>query len=102
MKELTETLRNKIINAYNAYNKTGRTTCRWNDIYDTEEELIKDLFNEKVLTDEDTSISYKICRGYEYIKSFRKFYKKNGYLTPKQITQLKRIAYAIAYNIYCT
>ena len=102
MKELTETLRNKIINAYNSYNKTVRTTCRWNDIYDTEEELIKDLFNEKVLTDEDTSISYKICRGYEYIKSFRKFYKKNGYLTPKQITQLKRIAYAIAYNIYCT
>ena len=49
MKELTETLRNKIINAYNGYNKTGRTTCKWNDIYDTEEELIKDLFNEKVL-----------------------------------------------------
>lgn len=99
MKELTETLRNKIIHTYN---NVGITTCKWNDIYDTEEELIKDLFNEKVLTDEDTSISYKLCKGYEYIKSFRKFYNKNTYLTPKQIKQLKRLAYAIAYNIYCT
>ena len=89
MKEMNTTLKNKIASAYY---ETGITTCKWNDIYDTEEELIKDLFNEKVLTDEDTSISYKICKGYEYIKSFRKFYNKNTYLTPKQIKQLKRLA----------
>lgn len=99
MKEMNTTLKNKIAVAYY---ETGITTCKWNDIYDTEEELIKDLFNEKVLTDEDTSISCKLCKGYEYIKSFRKFYNKNTYLTPKQIKQLKRLAYAIAYNIYCT
>ncbi len=98
MKEMNTTLKNKIAVAYY---ETGIITCKWNDIYDTEEELIKDLFNEKILTDEDTSISYKICKGYEYIKSFRKFYNKNTYLTPKQIKQLKRLAYAIAYNIYC-
>lgn len=99
MKEINTTLKNKITSAYYG---TEKATCKWKDIYDTEEELIKDLFNGKVLTDEDTSISYKICKGYEYIKSFRKFYNKNTYLTPKQISQLKRLAYAIAYNIYCT
>ena len=63
--------------------------------------FIKDLFNEKILTDEDTHYVFKVCKGYEYIKSFRRFYKKNGYLTPKQLSQLKRLAYEIAYWIYC-
>ena len=76
-------------------------SCKWDDIYDTEEELIKDLFSEKVLTDEDTHNMYKLCKGYEYIKGFRKYYKKNGTLTEKQMTQLKRLAVEIAYHVYC-
>ena len=39
MKELTETLRNKIINAYNAYNKTGRTAFGATTKAPTEQEL---------------------------------------------------------------
>ena len=59
MKEMNTTLKNKIASAYY---ETGITTCKWNDIYDTEEELIKDLFNEKVLTDEDTSFFIKFVK----------------------------------------
>lgn len=99
MKELNEGIKNQIIISHSSPIK--RKSCKWSDIYDTEEELVKDLFNEKILTDEDTHCMSKVCKGYEYIKSFRKFYKKNGYLTPKQIIQLKRLAYEMAYWIYC-
>lgn len=99
MKELNEGIRVQIILSH--FLTMGEKSCKWLDIYDTEEELVKDLFNEKILTDEDTHCMFKVCKGYEYIKSFRKFYKKNGYLTPKQITQLKRLAYEMAYWIYC-
>ena len=71
------------------------------EFFDTEEELIKDLFSEKVLTDEDTNLQYKICKGYDFIKGFRKYYQKNGTLTEKQLTQLKRLASEIAYHVYC-
>ena len=99
MKELNEGIKNQIIMSH--YSPRKGKSCKWSDIYDTEEELIKDLFNEKILTDEDTHYVFKVCKGYEYIKSFRRFYKKNGYLTPKQLSQLKRLAYEIAYWIYC-
>lgn len=95
MKEITETLKFKIRSS-----KIGLEKCKWNDIYDTEDELIRDLFSEKVLTDEETTILYA-CKGYEYIKSFRKYYNQNGNLTEKQIMQLKRLASEIAYHIYC-
>ena len=75
--------------------------CKWDEIYDTEQELINDLFSEKILTDEDTNFQYKICKGYDFIKGFRKYYKKNGTLTEKQLTQLKRLASEIAYHVYC-
>lgn len=95
MKEITEALKFKIRSS-----RAGIKSCRWNEIYDTESELIRDLFSEKVLTDEETTILYA-CKGYEYIKSFRKYYRQNGNLTDKQITQLKRLASEIAYHIYC-
>ena len=96
MKPITEELKFKINSS-----RTGLSSCKWDEIYDTEEELIDDLFSEKVLTDEDTSLMYKVCKGYEFIKSFRKYYKKNGSLTEKQMTQLKRLASEIAYHVYC-
>lgn len=95
MKPITEELGNKINSS-----RAGLKKCKWDEIYDSEDELIKDLFSEKVLTDEDTSLIYKMCKGYEFIKSFRKYYKKNGNLTEKQITQLKRLASEIAYHVY--
>lgn len=96
MKPITEELKYKIHSS-----RAGIRPCRWNDIYDTEEELITDLFSEKVLTDEDASFTYNMCKGYDFIKGFRKYYKENGALTEKQMTQLKRLASEIAYHIYC-
>ena len=96
MKPITEELKFKINSS-----RAGVKKCKWNEIYDTEEELIDDLFSEKVLTDEETSLTYKICKGYEFIKCFRKYYKKHGSLTEKQMTQLKRLASEIAYHVYC-
>ena len=96
MKQITEELKFTIHSS-----RAGIKKCKWNEIYDTENELIKDLFSEKVLTNEDTNLQYKICKGYEYIKSFRKYYQKKGTLTEKQLTQLKRLASEIAYHVYC-
>ena len=96
MKQLTEELKFKINSSI-----AGLKKCKWDEIYDTEDELIKDLFSEKVLTDEDTNLQYKICKGYDFIKGFRKYYQKNGTLTEKQLTQLKRLASEIAYHVYC-
>ena len=96
MKQLTEELKIKINSS-----RAGLKKCKWDEIYDTEEELIDDLFSEKVLTDEDTSIMSKVCKGYEFVKGFRKYYQKNGTLTEKQMTQLKRLASEIAFHIYC-
>lgn len=96
MKQITEELKHKL-----HISRAGLKKCSWNDIFDTEEELIKALFNEKIYTDEDNVPLYKICKGYDYIKSFRRYYNKNGKLTESQIRQLKRLASEIAYHIYC-
>ena len=96
MKQITEELKSKI-----NLSRAGLKKCKWDEIYDTEQELINDLFSEKILTDEDTNFQYKICKGYDFIKGFKKYYKKNGTLTEKQLTQLKRLASEIAYHVYC-
>lgn len=97
MKKITKELKYKL-----HLSRAGLKRCGWNEIYDTEEELINDLFNEKVYTDEDIHIpSYKRCKGYDYIKGFRRYYNKYGKLTDAQMKQLKRLASEIAYHIYC-
>ena len=97
MKQITEGLKQKI---WKSHAGGWKEKTHWDEIYDTEEELIHDLFHKKILTDEDTSLSYKWCKGYEYIKGFRKYYKKHNTLTEKQILQLKRLAFEIAFHIY--
>lgn len=92
MKKLTRELIQKIRLSHSGLQKVS-----WNEIYDTEAELLADLFNDKVIVD---GYSYKLCRGYEYIKGFRNYYGKHGELTDKQMTQLKRLASNIAYCIY--
>ena len=42
MKPITEELKFKINSS-----RAGIKKCKWNEIYDTEDELIKDLFSEK-------------------------------------------------------
>lgn len=96
MKTLTDKLISKLHSSHAGIEKVS-----WNMVYDTEEELIKDLFHEKVYTNEDPVPMNKWCKGYEYIKGFRKYYQKHGALTEKQMTQLKRLASEIAYRIYC-
>lgn len=80
MKSLTNELINNIKLSYSGLKKVS-----WNDIYDTEAELISDLFNKNVIVDGDI---YKLCRGYEYIKGFRNYYNKHGELTERQMIQL--------------
>ena len=96
MKIIAEELKNKLRSSH--FDQSSRV--KWNDIYDTEQELIQDLFNDKIHTDEDSVPDYQICKGYAYIKSFRQYYLKHNELTEKQMKQLKRLAYEIAYHIY--
>lgn len=98
MKQITTKLLFELEKSHNGLNNKS---CKWNSIFDTEEELINALFNDKVYTDENNVPMRKWCRGYEYIKGFRKYYKKNGKLTDAQMKQLKRLASEIAYCIYC-
>lgn len=98
MKQITEKLKIKIEKSHIG---NCNTRIKWSDIFDTEEELIQSLFNVKIHTDDDSISMLGWCRGYEYIKSFRKHYLKNGNLTEGQIRQLKRLAAEIAYHIYC-
>ena len=91
---------NKIKEMICAYN-AGARKLKWNDIFKDENALIEALFDGAVLTPDETDLSWKWCKGYGYIQSFRKYYKKNGALTEKQMAQLKRIAINIAEKIYC-
>lgn len=100
MKNITEELKHKI---WRSHSGGGTERVKWDSIFDTEQELIEAMFHEKVYTDtyEDGVPYCQLCKGYEYIKSFRKYYTKNGRLTDNQMRQLKRLAVQIAYSIYC-
>ena len=98
MKEITKEL---IFELEKSHAGINTKSVKWNSIFDNENELIEALFNEKVYTNEDKVSMIKWCKGYEYIKSFRNYYRKNGTLTDAQMKQLKRLASEIAYRIYC-
>ena len=90
MKNITDSIIQKL-NLHHC----GLVKFSWNELYDTEEELIHDMFNEKIHTD-----GLSKCKGYEYIKSFRTYHNAHNNLTEKQIKQLKRLAGEIAYILY--
>lgn len=94
MKTITDELKAKLKKS-----NGGLAKVKWDEIFDNEQELVEAMFNERVAV-EDVPM-YLRCKGYEYIKSFRRYYEKNGYLTDKQMTQLKRLGFQIAYRIYC-
>lgn len=71
----------------------GINHVKWNEIYDTEEELIADMLS--VDCEKRNPI-----RGYAYIQSFQKWIHAGRELTAKQITQTKRLAGNIAYDLY--
>lgn len=98
MKAITEELKFELEKSHSRMNTKP---VKWDSIFDTEAELLQALFHEKVKTPDDKVPMFKWCKGYEYIKGFRKYYKKHGKLTEKQMVQLKRLASEIAYHIYC-
>ena len=71
---------------------------KWNELYETEQQLIDDMMKTK--SNPDKYHHYELVRGYGYIENFKKYYKKNGKLTDKQMTQLKRLAPSIYSNLY--
>lgn len=70
----------------------------WTDFYNNEQELIDDMM--LTLSDSHTAYYHQLVKGYEYIDSFKKYYQKNGYLTEKQMIQLKRLAGEVYKNVH--
>lgn len=71
----------------------GINHVKWNEIYDTEEELIGDM----LCVD---CTKRNPVRGYEFIAGFQIWHGAGRELTAKQITQTKRLAGNIAYDLY--
>ena len=74
--------------SYIALNKV-----RWDELFDSEAELIRTMI---MVSARFEKRGYK---GYAYVNAFTESYKKHKELTPKQMTQLKRISKEI-YNCY--
>lgn len=74
----------------------GFQKVSWNELYDTEQEMINDMCR----IDYTKYYIHSMLRGYEYLGSFKKYYLKNGFLTSKQIVQLKRLASSLYYFLY--
>ena len=70
---------------------------KWNELFKNETELINAMLQTK--SDRQKFYPYQIVKGYEYIESFKKHYEKNGNLTERQLTQLKRMAGEIYKNL---
>lgn len=71
---------------------------KWDDFYDSESELIEEML--LCCSDANNSEYWKLCKGYEYIESFKRYYRKNGFLTEKQVVQVKRLAGEIYRNVH--
>ena len=69
----------------------------WTDYYNTEQELIDDILRTR--SNPGSAYYYQLVKGYEYIDSFKKYYKTHGNLTERQMTQLKRLAPEIYKNV---
>lgn len=70
---------------------------KWNEYYKTESDLIDAMLQSK--SNPEKYQRYQLVKGYTYIESFKKYYQKNGKLTDKQMTQLKRMAGNIYKNL---
>lgn len=86
-------MEDKIMKCYN-------DRVKWTELYDSEEELLNDMM--RTCSDPNTAYHWKLVKGYGYIDSFKKHYAKNGKLTDKQMTQLKRMAKEVYRNVHET
>ncbi len=73
---------------------------KWDDFYGSEQELIDDMMICK--SDIDHCYYHQLVKGYEFIEGFKRYYKKNGCLTEKQMVQLKRLAGEVYKNVHET
>lgn len=71
---------------------------KWTDFYENEQALIDDMM--LTCSNENTAYYHLLVKGYVYIESFKKYYQKNGCLTEKQMTQLKRLAGEVYKNVH--
>lgn len=71
---------------------------KWTTFYGTEQELIEDLVLAK--SDVKTVPYCQLVRGYGFVDSFKKYLAKHDALTPKQMTQAKRLAGEIFRNVH--
>lgn len=71
---------------------------KWTCFYKTEADLVADLLVTE--SDVNTVPYYKLVRGYGFVDSFKKYFAKHGQLTPKQMTQAKRLAGEIYRNVH--
>lgn len=86
---------NEIVNKL-YMNRAGLAKIKWNEVFENEEDLVDTL---KGLNIVDKGMNPTM--GYEYLKSFKARLCKGIDLTPKQMTQLKRLSASIAYEILC-
>lgn len=94
MKKLSQELLTKIVRTKS---DLVDVKINWNDIYDTEEELIQDMLR---VCAGDLLPTYKQPSGYMYIESFKQQYMLKGRLSDKQMYVLKKLAPEIAYDLY--
>lgn len=82
------------------YSSLNKDYFHWQDLWDSEEDLIKDLM--RIVAKPEYIIPASLApRGYEYINSFKRYYCKNHNLTIKQKTVLLKHMYPeIAYSLY--
>lgn len=80
----------KIDSKYN----NGLNSVKWNDIYNSEDEMVEDLKNIHVPVNNEFPLVH-LYGGYEYIHSFAKQVQNGKILSEKQIRQCKRLALEI-------
>lgn len=71
------------------YERLGESVA-WEDVYDSEQEMIDDL--KKVYIPKDRVAPNSTFIGYEYIYSFAYYVQKGWTLSEKQMKQCKRLA----------
>lgn len=77
----------------NINNVIARGKVKWDEIYDSESELLNDLVA-------SGDYERKYTKGYAYLESFKKQYLAKGTLSDKQMVQLKRLAQEVYTNVH--
>lgn len=66
---------------------------KWTDVYSSEEEMLVDLKEVDIdIGEYMVNWLYPVYKGYEFIHSFARQLQAGKVLSPKQITQCKRLA----------